>query len=135
MLLTRRALVQVKCVCDSASSGDEEMEGIDPTVVPACKCTGGRLTKTTTTEQGGVLDTGAVGAWPQNLKNHVDYIDGGSSAAYKSARTTQLSLSPPSDLSAHGHATGKAQARLSTARGPKLTEYGLPSGKLHSRFR
>lgn len=95
----------VKCTCDS-SVGDNQ---------PACKCTSGRLTKTTRTEQGGPLDTGSEGAWPQNLQNHVDYIDGGSSAAY--------------------HAPMTELAEVRPASGSLLTEYGLPSGKFHARFR
>jgi hypothetical protein len=57
----------VKCVCDAAAAGDPEMEGIDPNVKPACTCTGGRLTKFSKTEEGGPLDTGGHGAWPQEL--------------------------------------------------------------------
>ena len=57
----------VKCVCDSAAAGDPEMEGIDPNVKPACTCTGGRTTQFTKTEEGGPLDTGGHGAWPQEL--------------------------------------------------------------------
>ena len=96
----------VKCTCDS-SAGDDR---------PACKCTGGKLTKTTHTEQGGPLDTGSKGAWPQNLQNHVDYIDGGSAAAYN-APTTEL------------------EQVMRRASGSVLTEYGLPKGKFHARFR
>ena len=57
----------VKCVCDAAAAGDPEMEGMDPNVKPACTCTGGRLTKFSKTEEGGPLDTGGHGAWPQEL--------------------------------------------------------------------
>lgn len=88
----------LQCTCDSAHAGDEEMEGINPNVKPACTCKvklqltvsggamamltqrvaqGGRRTVTTNTEEGGPLDTGANGAWPQGLPSDgVSYIDG-----------------------------------------------------------
>ena len=68
----------VKCVCDSAAAGDPEMEGLDPNVKPACTCTGGRSTQFSGTEEGGPLDTGARGAWPQGLPSGdgAAYIDG-----------------------------------------------------------
>mmetsp|Transcript_84828 Transcript_84828/g.124137 ORF Transcript_84828/g.124137 Transcript_84828/m.124137 type:complete len:288 (+) Transcript_84828:320-1183(+) len=69
----------VKCVCDSAAAGDPEMEGIDPNVKPACTCSGGRTTRFTHTEEGGPLDTGGHGAWPQNLPG---VQGGGDGAAY-----------------------------------------------------
>ena len=69
----------VKCVCDSTAAGDEEMEGLDPNVKPACTCTGGRTTQFSKTEEGGPLDTGGHGAWPQGLPG----VDGrGDGAAY-----------------------------------------------------
>ena len=69
----------VKCVCDSAAAGDPEMEGLDPNVKPACTCTGGRTTQFSKTEEGGPLDTGGHGAWPQDLPG---VKGGGDSAAY-----------------------------------------------------
>jgi len=69
----------VKCVCDSSAAGDEEMEGLDPNVKPACTCTGGRTTQFSKTEEGGPLDTGAHGAWPQDLPG---VNGGGDGAAY-----------------------------------------------------
>ena len=84
----------VKCVCDSAAAGDPEMEGIDPNVKPACTCTGGRTTQFTNTEEGGPLDTGGHGAWPQELPgasrdvpgDGAAYIDGiVGNNAYKAA--------------------------------------------------
>jgi len=50
----------------------------DPNVKPACKCTGGRKTQFTNTEEGGPLDTGGHGAWPQDLPMNggAAYIDG-----------------------------------------------------------
>jgi len=68
----------VKCVCDSAAAGDPEMEGLDPNVKPACTCTGGRTTQFTGTEEGGPLDTGGHGAWPQDLPMNggAAYVDG-----------------------------------------------------------
>ena len=50
----------------------------DPNVKPACKCTGGRKTHFTNTEEGGPLDTGGHGAWPQDLpiNGGAAYIDG-----------------------------------------------------------
>lgn len=69
----------VKCVCDSAAAGDPEMEGLDPRVKPACTCSGGRQTQFTKTEEGGPLDTGGHGAWPQDLPGA---SGGGDGAAY-----------------------------------------------------
>lgn len=69
----------VKCVCDSAAAGDPEMEGLDPNVKPACTCSGGRSTQFTKTEEGGPLDTGGHGAWPQDLPGATG---GGDGAAY-----------------------------------------------------
>ena len=64
-------------------AGDEEMEGLDPRVRPACTCHGGRTTRFSKTEEGGPLDTGAKGAWPQELPpGGVSFIDGGSQQAY-----------------------------------------------------
>jgi hypothetical protein len=92
----------VKCTCDSAAAGDEEMEGMDRNVRPACVCSGGRQTAVTGTEEGGPLDTGAAGAWPQNLEPkdgwgpqgpYVSYIDGLSSPAYK-GRVQMLAVLP-----------------------------------------
>ncbi|EKX38713.1 hypothetical protein GUITHDRAFT_165169 [Guillardia theta CCMP2712] len=86
----------VRCVCDSAAAGDEEMEGLDPNVRPACTCTGGRRTSFSGTEEGGPLDTGAEGAWPQGLPDNggVAYIDGGSTRAYKSISAQSLAALP-----------------------------------------
>ena len=69
----------IKCVCDSAAAGDPEMEGLDPNVKPACTCTGGRTTAFSKTEEGGPLDTGGHGAWPQDLPG---VTGGGDGAAY-----------------------------------------------------
>ena len=69
----------VKCVCDSTAAGDPEMEGLDPRVKPACTCSGGRQTQFTKTEEGGPLDTGGHGAWPQDLPGA---SGGGDGAAY-----------------------------------------------------
>jgi len=48
-------------------------------VKPACTCTGGRTTQFSKTEEGGPLDTGAHGAWPQDLPG---VNGGGDGAAY-----------------------------------------------------
>ena len=46
---------------------------------PACTCTGGRTTQFSHTEEGGPLDTGGHGAWPQDLPG---VKGGGDGAAY-----------------------------------------------------
>ena len=83
----------IKCVCDSAAAGDEEREGMDPNVKPACTCTGGKMTQFSNTEEGGPLDTGGHGAWPQELPRNTEgaaYVDGiVGNNAYK-ARTQLL---------------------------------------------
>jgi hypothetical protein len=79
---------KVVCTCDHDNAGDEENEGLNPNVKPACTCKGGSLTKFTGTEQGGVLDTGPKGAWPQGLPPQ-SKIDGYGADAYK-ARPQQL---------------------------------------------
>ncbi len=88
---------QVVCTCDAKNAGDEENEGLNPNVKPACSCKGGSMTKFTNTEQGGVLDTGPKGAWPQGLPIQ-SKIDGYGADAYK-ARPQQL-------VSVSGHKGG-----------------------------
>eukprot|EP00292_Cryptomonas_paramecium_P009526 CAMPEP_0113728088 /NCGR_PEP_ID=MMETSP0038_2-20120614/41648_1 /TAXON_ID=2898 /ORGANISM="Cryptomonas paramecium" /LENGTH=258 /DNA_ID=CAMNT_0000659477 /DNA_START=43 /DNA_END=815 /DNA_ORIENTATION=+ /assembly_acc=CAM_ASM_000170 len=72
----------ISCTCDSSAAGDEEMEGIYKSVKPACTCKGGLRTRTTGTEQGGPLDSGGWGAWPQDLPIEAR-VDGISQNAYR----------------------------------------------------
>ena len=85
----------VKCVCDSAAAGDPEMEGIDPNVRPACTCSGGRTTRFTKTEEGGPLDTGGHGAWPQDLPGAAG---GGDGAAYIDGIVGNNAYKPAGDV-------------------------------------
>jgi hypothetical protein len=102
-------------------------EGLDARVRPACTCSGGRVTSFTKTEQGGPLDTGARGAWPQDLPNHVDYIDGGSSAAYKSRHARTQSLYEGLGLGIRGaHSTRRQQLHGIEKVGLGVNEYIEP---------
>jgi hypothetical protein len=106
----------VKCVCDSSAAGDPEMEGLDPNVKPACRCSGGRTTQFTNTEEGGPLDTGGNGAWPQGLPGVGGRGDG---AAYVDGIVGNNAYKP-----VHGATLLAAQARASEV------EYDVPDNSL-----
>jgi len=127
----------VKCVCDSAAAGDPEMEGIDPNVKPACTCTGGRTTQFTNTEEGGPLDTGGHGAWPQELPGAARDVPGDGAAyidgivgnnAYK-ARVQALAAVGDEVLAPNNAVCARARtlSRAASECQPPTSQIPLPS--------